>query len=119
LSLKPKILADENIPRTAIQFLRNSGYDIVSVWEMNPGMSDEQVVELSIREQRIIITFDKDFGRIALTNPNVPGVMLLRFSPISPEYIARRIISTLETVGNPYGKLVVVRRKTVRIIPLR
>ena len=62
---KPKILADENIPRNIIQSLRSSGYDIVSVWEINPGISDEQVVQLSIREQRIIIIFDKDFGRIA------------------------------------------------------
>jgi len=119
LSSKPKILADENIPRTTIQFLQRYGYDIVSVWEVNPGLSDEQVVHFSIRNQRIIITFDKDFGRIALTNPGIPGVMLMRIPPVNPEYIANRIISALETVGNPYGKLIVVRKKTVRIIPLR
>ncbi len=119
MSSKPKILADENIPRTTIRSLRSSGYDVVSVWEVKPGISDEQVVQLSIREKRIIITFDKDFGRIALTNPGIPGVMLMRFLPVDPEYIANRIISALEAVGDPYGKLVVVRRRTVRIIPLR
>jgi len=50
LSLKSKILADENIPRTTIQSLRSLGYDVVSVWEVNPGISDEQVVQLSIKE---------------------------------------------------------------------
>ncbi len=119
MSSKPKILADENIPRTAIQTLRSSGYDVLSIWEVNPGMSDEQVVQFSIREKRIIITFDKDFGRIALTNPDIPGVMLLRIPPANSEYITNRIISALESVGNPYGKLIVVRRKTIRIIPLR
>ena len=119
MSSKPKILADENIPRTTIQSLRSSGYDVVSIWEVNPDMGDEQVVQLSIREQRIVITFDKDFGRIALTNPNVPGVMLMRISPINPEYITRRIISALETIGNLYGKLIVIPRKTVRIIPYK
>ncbi len=119
MSSKPKILADENIPRTTIQSLRSLGYDVVSVWEVNPGMNDEQVVQLSIREKRIIITFDKDFGRTALTNPNVPGVILMRIPPANPEYITNRIISTLKSVENPYDKLIVVRRNTIRIIPLR
>ncbi len=93
---KPKILADENIPRTTIQSLRSSGYDVVSVWEVNPGLGDDQVVQLSIRNQRIIITFDKDFGRLALTNPNIPGVILMRIPPKNPEYITHRILSALE-----------------------
>ncbi|MEB3862263.1 MAG: DUF5615 family PIN-like protein [Desulfurococcales archaeon] len=116
---KPKILADENVPRTTIKTLRSLSYDVVSVWEVNPGISDEQVVQLSIREKRIIITFDKDFGRIVLTNPNVPGVMLMRIPPVNPEYITNRIISALNSVENPYDKLVVVRRNTIRIIPLK
>jgi len=119
LSSKPKILADENIPRSTIQLLRSSGYDAISVWEVNPGISNDQVVQLSIRDQRIIITFDKDFGRIALTSPEIPGVMLMLVPPVNPEYIALRIISALKAVGNPYSKLIVVRRKTVRVIPLR
>ena len=116
---KPRILADENIPRTAIQILRGRGYDVVSVWEISPGMSDEQIVQLAIRERRVIITFDKDFGRIALTNPGTPGVILLRTPPVNPEYIARRIVSALETVGNPYDKLIIVRKRSLRVIPLR
>ncbi len=52
MSLKPKILADENIPRTTIQSLGSLGYDVVSVWEINPGISDEQVIQLSIRGKK-------------------------------------------------------------------
>ena len=40
--LKPRLLADENIPRTVIITLREKGYDVVSVWELKPGMSDER-----------------------------------------------------------------------------
>ncbi|MCE4598610.1 MAG: DUF5615 family PIN-like protein [Desulfurococcales archaeon] len=119
MSSKPKILADENIPKSTIQALRSSGYDVVPVWEVKPGLSDDQIIELSIRDQRIIITFDKDFGRLALTNPNIPDVVLMRIPPENPEYITHRILSALEAVGDPYGKLVIVRRKIVKIIPLR
>lgn len=54
MSLEPKILADENIPRSTVQSLRDAGYDAVSVWEVGPGMSDDEVVRLSVRDQRII-----------------------------------------------------------------
>ncbi|MEB2835846.1 MAG: DUF5615 family PIN-like protein [Desulfurococcales archaeon] len=51
MSSKPKLLADENIPRTTIRSLRGLGYDVVSIWEVGPSMDDDQVVRLSIRER--------------------------------------------------------------------
>lgn len=119
MSLKPKFLADENVPKTTIQALRESGHDVLSVWEIKPGLSNDLVVQLSVREQRIIITFDKDFGRYALTNPDIPGVLLLRIPPRNPTYITNRILSALAATSNPYGKLIIVRRRTVKIIPIR
>jgi len=117
--LKLRLLADENIPRTVIITLREREYDIASVWELRPGMSDEEVAELAIRESRIIITFDKDFGRIALLKPSVPGIVLLRIPPLNPLYIAERILSALEIIENPYNKLIIVRKRTIKIIILR
>ncbi len=94
---KPRLLVDENIPRTVVLKLRETGYDIVSVWELRPGMSDEEVVELATKELRIIVTFDKDFGRLALLKPNIPGVILLRIPPLNPTYIAERTLSTKQS----------------------
>jgi len=94
---KPRLLADESIPRTVITLLRERGYDIASVYELKPGMSDEEVVELAVKEQRVIVTFDKDFGRIAIFEPGIPCVILLRIPPLSPQYIAERILSALDS----------------------
>jgi len=110
--LKTRLLVDENIPRTAITTLREKRYDIASVWELRPGMSDEEVVELVTKESRIIITFDKDFGRIALFKPSVPGIILLRIPTLNPLYIVERI-------EDPYNKLIIVRKRTIKIIMLR
>ena len=115
---KLRLLADKNIPRTVIIALREKGYDVASVWELRPGMSEE-VVELAIKESRIIITFDKDFGRIALLKPNITGIILLRIPPLNPLYIVERILSVLERIENPYGKLILVRKRTIKIITLR
>ena len=117
--LRPKLLADENIPRAVIIALREKGYDVVSVWEIGPGMSDEEVVELAIKESRIIVTFDKDFGRIALLKPGAPGIILLRIPPLNPPYIVERLLSALERIENLYDKLIVVRKRTLKVITLR
>ena len=115
---KPKLLADENIPKTIIDKLRGQGYDVLSLLEIRPGMSDDEVVDIAMRESRIILTFDKDFGRIALLKPEIPGVVLLRIPLLNPAYILKRIVAVLENVEDLYGKLVVVRKRTLRIIKL-
>jgi len=80
--LKPRLIADENIPRAIIIKLREKGYDIVSVYELKPGMRDEEVVELAVKEWRIIVTFDKDFGRIALSKPDIPASNIIENTSI-------------------------------------
>ena len=87
---KPKLLANENIPKTVILELRKAGYDVTSIWELKPGISDEEVIRIAIEKSEIIVTFDKDFGRLALLNPNIPGVILLRIPPLNPTYIAEK-----------------------------
>ena len=70
-------------------------------------MTDEEAIELATKERRIIITFDKDFGRLATLNSNTPGIILLRIPPINPQYILKRIQTTLKKVQNPYRKLII------------
>src|SRR3989344_6649508 len=57
-----KILADLNISLKTVNFLQNLGIDIKRI---DKSLStDEDVVELAKKENRTIITFDKDFGEI-------------------------------------------------------
>jgi predicted nuclease of predicted toxin-antitoxin system len=32
---------------------------------VSPGSSDQEVLALAVREERILLTFDKDFGELA------------------------------------------------------
>src|SRR3989338_8117844 len=57
-----KLLADLNISVGTVHFLRGLGYDIKRVDKSI--VTDEEVVRIAQEEQRIIITFDKDFGEI-------------------------------------------------------
>ena len=58
-----KILTDETVSNSTIQFLRNLGNDVLDVREVGlGGKPDEDVAAFAQAEQRIIVTHDKDFG---------------------------------------------------------
>lgn len=81
-----RLLANENIPRDAVEALRTNGHDVVWVREMGPGSTDDEVLAFAINDQRVLLTFDKDFGELAWRGhlPGTRGVILFRLPMPSP-----------------------------------
>ncbi len=76
-----KFLADENIGYKIIKPLRELGFDIKSILEINKGFSDLRVLSLADKDNRILITTDKDFGELVYVNKLIhSGVILLRLN---------------------------------------
>ena len=74
-----KFLADENVGLEVVKSLRNSGFDIKSVIEINPGATDAQILSMANEKNRILITGDKDFGELVYFGKLAySGVILLR-----------------------------------------
>ena len=61
-----RLLANENFPREAVEALRNDDHDVSWVRTECPGISDKEVLEKALRESRIVVTLDKDFGELSL-----------------------------------------------------
>jgi predicted nuclease of predicted toxin-antitoxin system len=82
-----KLLANENFPLLSVLFLRGLGYDIISIGEEYPGISDEYVMDLAATEQRVILTFDKDYGELIYKYNYKPekGVIYLRLEKYEPD----------------------------------
>ena len=57
-----RFLADENCDFAAVRVLRADGHDVVAVSEVTQRSVDRELIEQSARENRILITEDKDFG---------------------------------------------------------
>ena len=97
-----KLLANENIPLLSVRGLRDLGHDIVSVAEQSPGISDEEVLRLSRAHNRVIVTFDRDYGELVfgrrLLTP--AGILYLRFVPRNPlevtEYVSRLLNQAID-----------------------
>lgn len=59
-----KLVADESIDRQIVEHLRKDGHLISYVAEMEPGISDDFVLNLANREHALLLTADKDFGEM-------------------------------------------------------
>lgn len=61
-----RLLLDSCITPSAGDVLRAEGHDVVCVgeWPRDPG--DQALLDQALREQRIIVRLDKDFGTLAV-----------------------------------------------------
>jgi predicted nuclease of predicted toxin-antitoxin system len=79
-----KFLADENIDAEIVDRLRQEGHQVWYVIEMDPGISDDEVLALANRESAILITADKDFGELVFRLRRLAiGVILIRLAGLS------------------------------------
>jgi predicted nuclease of predicted toxin-antitoxin system len=113
-----RLLANENIPLEAVRRLQAKGFDVASATD-TPGGPDLNVIDRAGREGRILLTFDKDFGQLAVRQHRpVPGVVLLRIPPLSPDYIAAQLLRVLGGEFQLEDRFTVVTANRVRSRPL-
>jgi len=95
--------------------LKEIGIDAVSVIEIMKGAEDIEVMERAKRENRIIITNDKDFGWLALTH-KPPGIILLRLKKETLENKTRLTTYILQKYQSSlYGKMIIATEKKIRM----
>jgi predicted nuclease of predicted toxin-antitoxin system len=59
-----RFLCNENVPRALVEALTVLGHDVKWGRKERPGIDDREVLQRSIAENRVCITFDKDFGEL-------------------------------------------------------
>lgn len=110
------LLANENFPALAIRKLRASGVDVVAVSEVMPAVSDKEVMEYARREQRWIVTFDRDYGdlifREGLLPP--PAILFFRQEPYPPDRPADLVLAMLSEPQQVEGCMVVISERNIR-----
>lgn len=73
-------VADESCAGPVIQALRQAGHDVMAIAEVAKGATDEHVLERALKEGRVLITEDLDFGELVYARGQASaGVILLRF----------------------------------------
>ncbi|PIN91117.1 hypothetical protein COU57_01900 [Candidatus Pacearchaeota archaeon CG10_big_fil_rev_8_21_14_0_10_32_14] len=91
-----KFIADENIAVSVVRFLKERGHDVKDVKEESLfGSSDKKIFGIAQKENRIVLTHDKDFLGIVKNNQSdFEGIILIRCKNQSP----KNAINSLEKI---------------------
>jgi predicted nuclease of predicted toxin-antitoxin system len=99
-----RFLADENFPRASVELLVAAGHDVASVRRRIPAVGDDEAAERASSQERVLLTFDGDFGemifRRGLDRP--PSVIYFRLhpqTPFAPATLTLGIIERYEVIG--------------------
>lgn len=112
-----RFIVDESSGTALASWLRSEEHDAVSIREVLPRLPDEQILELAVRENRIVVTNDKDFGGLVFRDRQPHrGVILLRL----PDNRLRTKIAAMERLlADPPEDLtscfVVVTERGIRV----
>lgn len=90
-------LADEGVDQVIVERLRREGYRVLYVAEMQPGITDDNVLELANQQGALLLTADKDFGELVFRlNRSAQGVVLIRLAGLSLESKAEIVVEALK-----------------------
>ncbi|MBS3777284.1 MAG: DUF5615 family PIN-like protein [Bacteroidales bacterium] len=110
-------VADESVDFVVIKTLRRYNIQIISILEISPGISDDEVLVLAFEKGAPLITFDKDFGEltIRLKKPN-HGIILVRLSGKTSQEKSETILNFIEKHKNELiNKFSVLHPNKIRI----
>ncbi len=115
-----RFLADENFPGAAVAALRAAGNDVVWIRTAAPGSSDPEVLAWAARDERILLTFDKDFGELAKASalPAKCGIILLRVPMPRPNNVGPQLAGVIMARVDWIGHFSVIEPGRVRMRPL-
>jgi predicted RNase H-like HicB family nuclease len=93
-----RFLADESCDFAMVRALRSSGHDVVAVSDIAPRAEDPDVINLALRESRILLTEDAEYKKLdnGTWYAEVPDFKGVWANAQTVEDCRRELISVLE-----------------------
>ena len=112
-----KFLADEDVDKPIVEQLRRDNHVVLYVIEMEPGISDDEVIRRANQERALLLTGDKDFGELVFRQGHIVyGVVLIRLTGLSPQRKAKVVaIAVQEHADELAQSFAVITPGAVRI----
>ncbi len=112
-----RFLVDFNVGRAVADDLCQAGHDAVFVGDTDPRMSDADILLWAVRERRIVVTMDADFGELVYHSGHPhSGVLFLRMPGARRETKVRIVKWILEHHASDLpGRFCVFDAGTLRI----
>jgi predicted nuclease of predicted toxin-antitoxin system len=112
-----RFFANENFPLDAVEALRENGHDVVWIRTEAPGIGDPEVLKRAQTDDRILLTFDKDFGELAFRSklPATSGIVLFRVNAPSGEAVAQKVTAAIASRNDWAGHFSVITEDRIRM----
>jgi predicted nuclease of predicted toxin-antitoxin system len=109
-----KLLLDACVWPGAARELETNGHDVRRVYDFPDNPSDEEILSMALREDRIVITLDKDFGELAVAFGRAhAGIIRIVNFPISRH--ATVCLRALEQHGDELARGAIVTAEPGRL----
>jgi predicted nuclease of predicted toxin-antitoxin system len=104
-----RFLADECLHVAIAEALRRAGHEVATIQARDAGASDGVVLQRALEDHAILLTADKDFGRIVVARgAAAAGVVLFRRSARHPDRAAARLLAAIDKHGERLHELYLV-----------
>ena len=119
-----QFLADMGVSQRAVDWLRSAGHDAVHLRDEGlQTLPNGEIFQKAWREQRIVLTFDLDFGEIlAGSEGKIVSVVLFRLRNTRADFVIQRLSAVLadSSADLLQGAIIVVEdgRHRVRKLPI-
>lgn len=114
-----RLLCDMGVSMKVAQWLTDQGHACTHLRdEGHQRLRDEEVFSKAAAEDRIILTFDLDFGEIlAVAKSRQPSVILFRLRNARAEHVIERLSAALQQTAESLqrGAVVVVEEGQLRV----
>lgn len=120
-----RFLSDVGISRSTTVELRQRGHDVLHLREEGlQRLPDDRILDLAQHEQRIVLTFDLDFGDLlALGTHSFPSVVIFRLQDQTPDSVTPRLLRLIDERKDELeaGAIVIVedQRYRLRRLPIQ
>jgi predicted nuclease of predicted toxin-antitoxin system len=115
-----RILADENVDSLIVEWLRADEHDVEWIAERKPGVPDEAVTEEAESTDRVLVTFDQDFGGLVFrSGRRAEGIILLRLRGQTSEELLKLFVDWWPSIEpKARGNFIVVSNRRMRVRPM-
>lgn len=92
------LLADQDVWAATLEVLTDEGHDIATAAELDLARaSDRTLLHEAAMRDRILLTRDRDFGRLVFAEGNPAGVLFLRITPSTRAVVHEELRRVLDT----------------------
>ncbi len=100
-----KFIIDTQLPHQLASFFRKKGFDTVHTTDTFRGhlLQDKEILEIGIKENRIIISKDSDFWDNFLLNGVPPKILFLQLGNIKNKDLLEIFEHNLEKIVDLFG----------------